>query len=183
MAELKTLNITLNSTGFKQLQSTLINIGGTKYQPSLPAPSFYLFLVIDRASGAIVKEDTINSVTPPAMFPTELLEFDNSSYIWLFVSGNMGVTSLPTGELAEFFIDKLGVEKEFSAFQQIVQQGQNTGLDNFCLALAAIPGEPAKSISSYYIGSNPFQSASLIIQLVPDDEGKLLDLREKARFC
>lgn len=167
MAELKTYSVTLNSTVFKQIRDTKINIGGAAYEPVEPPPSFYFFVVVDRSSGTVVKEYTVNSVTPPATLPTELQEYNDASYIWLFVSGNMGVTCFPTGRLYDFFREQLGSGEGFEVFQQVVQQGQNTGLENFCYALAAIPGEPKKSIESYYAGSNPFHSASLIIQLEP----------------
>jgi hypothetical protein len=167
MAELKTYNVTLNSTVFKQIRDTRINIGGTAYKPVELPPSFYFFVVIDRSSGQVVKEYTVNSVTPPATLPLELQDYNDSSYIWLFVSGNMGVTCFPSGKFYEFFREQLGAGEGFEVFQQVVQQGQNTGLDNFCYALAAIPGEPKKSIESYYAGSNSLHSASLIIQLEP----------------
>jgi hypothetical protein len=167
MAELKTYNVTLNSTGFKQIRNTKINIGGAAYEPVELPPSFYFFVVIDRATGSVVKEYTVNSVTPPAKIPLDLQEFDNSNYIWLFVTGNMGVTCFPTGSLYEHFTDQLGAGEGFEVFRQIVQQGQDTGLENFSYALAAIPGEPKKSLESYYAGSNPFHSASLVIQLEP----------------
>jgi hypothetical protein len=167
MAELKTYNVTLNSTGFKQIRDTKINIGGAVYEPLGPPPSFYLFVIIDRSSGSVVKEYTVNSVTPLSMLPLELQEYNDSKYIWLFVSGNMGVTSFPTGKLFEFFTDQLGAGDGFSAFLQVVQQDQETGLDNFSYALAAVPGKPKISIESYYVGSNPFHGASLIIRLEP----------------
>jgi len=167
MAELKTYNVTLNSTGYKQIRETRINIGGAEYEPVKPAPSFYFFVVIDRSSGNVAKEHTVNSITPPSMLPVDLQQYNNPAYIWLFVSGNMGSTCFPTGNLFDFFSEQLGAGPGFAAFMQIVQQGQNTGLDNFCYALAAIPGEPKKSIESYYAGSNPYHSASLIIQLQP----------------
>ena len=167
MAELKTYNVTLNSTGFKQIRDTRINIGGAIYEPAEPAPSFYYFVVIDRSTGNVVKEHTVNSVTPPSLLPVDLQEYDDSKYIWLFVSGNMGVTCFPTGKLYEFFIERLGAGSGFEAFMQVVQQGQHTGLDNFSYTLAAVPGEPKQSIDSYYLGSNPYHGASLIIQLEP----------------
>lgn len=167
MAELKTYNVTLNSTGFKQIRDVKVNIGGTVYEPADPPPSFYYFVIIDRSTGMVAKDYTVNSVTPLSMLPLELQDYNDAKYIWLFVTGNMGVTSFPTGKLYEFFTDELGAGDGFAAFMQVVQQGQDTGLDNFSYTMAAVPGEPKKSIESYYIGSNPFHGASLILQLEP----------------
>lgn len=167
MTELKTYNVTLNSSSYKQIRSTRINIGGALYEPLDPSPAFYYFVIVDRASGSVVKDHMVNSVTPPSMLPVDLQEFNDTKYIWLFVSGNLGVTCFPTGQLYDFFIGQLGARDGFEAFMQVVQQGQDTGLDNFCYALAAVPGEPGNSIESYYVGSNPYHNAALIIQLVP----------------
>ncbi|MCK4766449.1 MAG: hypothetical protein KAW12_29910 [Candidatus Aminicenantes bacterium] len=167
MADLKTLNVILNSTGFKFIQNTRINIEGAAYQPLDAPPSFFYFVVVNRSSGIVVKDYCVNCVTPPSNLPEALQEYDKPDYIWLFVSGNMGVTSFPTGGLYDFFVERLGAGEGFGTFLQVVQQGQETGIENFSCALAAVPGEPDKSIESHYAGSNPFHNASLIIQLVP----------------